>query len=79
MLSMLFALAIKLSGAPLMVTATSPIPKSSAIVSSGQVFEIIDDLKQLTRTLVDNGTNAAVVIGLVDPNGTRFYDYGKNI
>jgi serine-type D-Ala-D-Ala carboxypeptidase/endopeptidase len=26
---------------------------------------------------VDNGTNAAVVIGLVDPNGTQFYGYGK--
>jgi len=40
-------------------------------------FEITNDLKKLIRTLVDNGTNAAIVIGLVDSNGTQFYGYGK--
>ena len=40
-------------------------------------FEITNDLKNLIRTLVDNGTNAAIVIGLVDPSGTQFYGYGK--
>ena len=40
-------------------------------------FEITNDLKNLIRTLVDNGTNAAMVIGLVDSNGTHFYGYGK--
>lgn len=40
-------------------------------------FIITSDLKKLIRTLVENGTNAAVVIGLVDSNGTQFYSYGK--
>ena len=40
-------------------------------------FEITNDLKNLIRILIDNGTNAAIVIGLVDSNGTQFYGYGK--
>ena len=40
-------------------------------------FEITDSLKHQIKTLVDNGTNAAIVIGLVDSNGTQFYGYGK--
>ena len=36
-----------------------------------------DKLKHQIKTLVDNGTNAAIVIGLVDSNGTQFYGYGK--
>ena len=40
-------------------------------------FEITNNLKNLIRTLVDNGTNAAIVIGIVDPNGIQFYGYGK--
>jgi serine-type D-Ala-D-Ala carboxypeptidase/endopeptidase len=40
-------------------------------------FEITNDLKNLIRILVDNGTNAAIVIGLVDSNGAQFYGYGK--
>jgi hypothetical protein len=76
--AMLFALAITLSGTPTITTiAASPTPKSPAIVSSATTFEITDNLKQLIRTLIDNKTNAAMVIGLVDPNGTQFYGYGK--
>lgn len=40
-------------------------------------FEITDNLKHVIKTSVDNGTNAAMVIGLVDSNGTQFYGYGK--
>ncbi len=40
-------------------------------------FEITDDIKHQIKTLVDNDTNAAIVIGLVDSNGTQFYGYGK--
>ena len=40
-------------------------------------FEITNNLKNLIRTLVDNDTNAALVIGLVDSKGTQFYGYGK--
>jgi CubicO group peptidase (beta-lactamase class C family) len=40
-------------------------------------FEITDTLKSLVNNIVDNNrTNAAVVIGLVDPNGTQFYGNG---
>jgi serine-type D-Ala-D-Ala carboxypeptidase/endopeptidase len=76
--AMLFALAITLSGTPTITAiVTSPMPESQAIVSSATTFEITDNLKQLIRTLVDNGTNAAMVLGLVDANGTQFYGYGK--
>ena len=40
-------------------------------------FEITNNLKNLIRTLVDNGTNAAIVIGIIDQNWTQFYGYGK--
>ena len=76
--ALLFALAITLSGTPTITTiVASPMPITPAIVSSATTFEITDNLKQLIRTLVDNGTNAAMVIGLVGPNGTQFYGYGK--
>jgi CubicO group peptidase (beta-lactamase class C family) len=56
----------------------SSINKQKVIQSEKPVnFEITNDLKNLIRTLVDNGTNAAIVIGLVDPSGTQFYGYGK--
>ncbi|HYG00352.1 MAG TPA: serine hydrolase domain-containing protein [Candidatus Saccharimonadales bacterium] len=47
------------------------------VPTAGQPFIITDDLKQTIRTLVDNGTNAAMVVGLVDANGTQFFGYGK--
>jgi serine-type D-Ala-D-Ala carboxypeptidase/endopeptidase len=32
----------------------------------------------LINALVDkNKTNAAIAIGIIDPNGTQFYGYGK--
>ena len=41
-------------------------------------FDISDELKSLINAAVDsNKTNAGVVVGLVDPNGTQFYGYGK--
>jgi CubicO group peptidase (beta-lactamase class C family) len=40
-------------------------------------FKITDNLKNLLKDIVDNNkTNAAFVVGLVDPNGTQFYGYG---
>ena len=76
--AVLFALSITLFGTPTITTiVASPMQISPAIASSATSFEITDNLKQLIRTLVDNGTNAAMVIGLVDPNGTQFYGYGK--
>ncbi len=41
-------------------------------------FEISGEIKGLINAAVDtNKTNAGVVVGLVDPNGTQFYGYGK--
>ena len=52
--------------------------KREALEPQHQIaFEITDKLKHQIKTLVDNGTNAAIVIGLVDSNGTQFYGYGK--
>jgi D-alanyl-D-alanine-carboxypeptidase/D-alanyl-D-alanine-endopeptidase len=79
--TILFALTIALSGIPTITTvaaASSTTKSSSSIASSSPTFEITDNLKQLIRTVVDNNkTNAAIVIGLVDANGTQFYGYGK--
>jgi CubicO group peptidase (beta-lactamase class C family) len=74
---------IALSGTPITIAAAassttkllSSLPQTASTESSS--FEITDNLKQIIRTLVDNKTNAAMVIGLVDANGTQFYGYGK--
>ena len=45
---------------------------------STQPFKITDEIKDRINALVDaNRTNAAIVIGIVDPNGTQFYSNGK--
>lgn len=45
---------------------------------SESTFKITDNLKNLLKDIVDNNkTNAAFVVGLVDPNGTQFYGYGN--
>ncbi len=41
-------------------------------------FEITDQIKTLIDDRLDkNKTNAAIVIGFIDPNGTQFYGHGK--
>lgn len=41
-------------------------------------FKITDRIKDLIMDRIDhNKSNAAMVIGLIDPNGTQFYGYGK--
>jgi D-alanyl-D-alanine-carboxypeptidase/D-alanyl-D-alanine-endopeptidase len=46
--------------------------------SSTSVFKITDEIKDRINALVDsNRTNAAIVIGIVDANGTQFYNNGK--
>ncbi len=55
---------------------TSPTQKEKHNLTS--TFEITDEIKALIDEHVDkNKTNAAMVIGLVDPNGTQFYGHGK--
>jgi serine-type D-Ala-D-Ala carboxypeptidase/endopeptidase len=41
-------------------------------------FKITDQIKALLNERIDkNKTNAAIAIGLIDPNGTQFYGHGK--
>jgi D-alanyl-D-alanine-carboxypeptidase/D-alanyl-D-alanine-endopeptidase len=81
--AMLFAIAIVLSETATVTTAAAASPTINSspevvgVAAELSPFKITDDLKHLIRTLVDNGTNAAMVIGLVDANGTQFYGYGK--
>jgi CubicO group peptidase (beta-lactamase class C family) len=53
----------------------------TAITTANGSFKISDHLKQIIQSRTDNGgtgqSNAAVVIGLVNPLGTQFYVYGK--
>ena len=45
---------------------------------SPQPFRLTDEIKNGINAIVDtNKTNAAVVIGIIDPNGTQFYSLGK--
>jgi len=48
------------------------------LANSTSVFKITDEIKNRVNTLLDsNRTNAAIVIGIVDQNGTQFYSNGK--
>src|SRR5438552_18350678 len=40
-------------------------------------FTISNHLKAAIQTNINNGSNAAMVIALVDTNATQFYRYGK--
>jgi CubicO group peptidase (beta-lactamase class C family) len=62
---------------PSFISHNSLLPKGiQGDVHSG-TFKISDRLKEIIRSRIDNGSNAAIVLGLVDPNGTQFYGYGK--
>ena len=52
-------------------------PPQLAPKVAGDKFTVTGNLREDIRSLVNNGTNAAIVIGLVSPNGTQFYGYGK--
>jgi len=59
----------------------SPNPSSAANKeknNSTSTFEITDQIKALINDRLDkNKTNAAIAIGLIDPNGTQIYGHGK--
>ena len=58
-------------------TTTFPNPSLQKKIEEQKIFKITDELKETIQSLVDNNkTNAAIVVGLVDPNGTQFYGYG---
>ncbi len=53
-------------------------PSLQKKIEDQKIFKITDKLKETIQSLVDNNkTNAAIVVGLVDPNGTQFYSYGN--
>lgn len=54
-------------------------PSSQKHMEKQETFKITDTLKGIIQSTVDkkNKTNVAVVLGLVDPNGTQFYGYGN--
>ena len=59
-------------------TTTFPKPSLQKKIEEEKIFKITDKLKETIQSLVDkNKTNAAIVVGLVDPNGIQFYGYGN--
>jgi CubicO group peptidase (beta-lactamase class C family) len=59
-------------------TTFFPKPSLQKKIQEQKIFKITDKLKETTQSLVDNNkTNAAIVVGLVNPNGTQFYGYGN--
>ena len=57
---------------------TSSLTTHKEPPNSTSSFEITDEIKAHINALLEsNGTNAAIVIGIVDPNGTQFYSIGK--
>ena len=60
-------------------TTSFPKPSLQKKIEEQKIFKITDKLKETIQSLVDNNnkTNAAIVVGLIDPNGTQFYGYGN--
>ena len=57
---------------------TSSSPQNNIPNNLTSTFKITDEIKHRINALLDsNRTNAAIVIGIVDPNGTQFYSNGK--
>jgi CubicO group peptidase (beta-lactamase class C family) len=45
--------------------------------AAAQHLEITEQVKASVRARVDNGYNVAIVVGVVDERGTRYYAYGE--
>src|ERR687898_2397215 len=59
-------------------TTSFPKPSLQKKIEEQKIFKITDKLKETIQSLVDNNkTNAAIVVGLVNLNGTQFYGYGN--
>ncbi|MDW3631753.1 MAG: serine hydrolase domain-containing protein [Nitrososphaeraceae archaeon] len=59
-------------------TTSFPKPSLQKKIEEQKIFKITDKLKETIQSLVNNNkTNAAIVVGFVDPNGTQFYGYGN--
>jgi len=46
-------------------------------VFGAQAPSIPADVKETVRFRVDHGYNVGIIVGIVDPNGTRYYGYGN--
>jgi serine-type D-Ala-D-Ala carboxypeptidase/endopeptidase len=51
--------------------------KHKGAIGGGNTFTISDQVKTAIKSNIDNGSNAGIVLALIDPNGTQFYGYGK--
>jgi serine-type D-Ala-D-Ala carboxypeptidase/endopeptidase len=74
------SIAFLLSSSPTLFPAAiaSSFTTQKEPASFTSVFKITDEIKDRLNALVDsNRTKAAIVIGIVDPNGTQFYSNGK--
>ncbi len=59
-------------------SSTTPLTAQKEKNNSTSTFEITDQIKALINDRLNkNKTNAAIAIGLIDPNGTQFYGHGK--
>ena len=59
-------------------TTSFPKPSLQKKIEEQKIFKINDEIKETIQSLVDNNkTNAAIVVGLVNSNGTQFYGYGN--
>jgi CubicO group peptidase (beta-lactamase class C family) len=59
-------------------TTFFPKPSLQKKIQEQKIFQITVKLKETIQSLVDNNkTNAAIGVGLVNPNGTQFYGYGN--
>ena len=88
-ISVLLVVIVILIGSHIASTAIKSIHSSESITSfpkpslqkkieEQKIFKITEKLKETIQSLVNNNkTNAAIVVGLVDPNGTQFYGYGN--
>ena len=68
------------SSNPLSNVSSSAVPTTEQKENKNltSTFEITDQIKTLIDDRLDkNKTNAAIVIGFIDPNGTQFYSHGK--
>jgi CubicO group peptidase (beta-lactamase class C family) len=60
------------------ISSSTPSTAQKENKNLTSTFEITDQIKALIDDRLDkNKTNAAIVIGFIDPNGTQFYSHGK--
>ena len=68
-------------GAPPILSSTgnnSSFTIQEELANSTSAFKITDEIKDRVNALLDsNRTNAAIVVGIVDRDGTQFYSHGK--